>query len=126
MRIGKTWAVFECDAFDDSRKLLSLMPPRMAPQYVHFFVEQTFVDRYGDLTEKLDHKKQTSSNLRAKTIGSVVCLKLSGENKYIVAYKCVHSEILGDIFRFTYNKITHLDDGTHRIKESEYLEAKVS
>ncbi|EGR1115069.1 hypothetical protein EFU35_07160 [Vibrio cholerae] len=125
MKIGKTWAVFECDDVDDSRKLLSLMPPRLPSKYVHFFVEQTYVDRYGDLNEKLAHKKCNSVNLKAQANGSVVILKLPGEDKYIIAYRCMNSEILGNTFRFTFRKFIHRENGLHKTAESDYLEAEV-
>ncbi|WP_146161113.1 hypothetical protein [Vibrio splendidus] len=124
MEIGKTWAILEWDETDDSKKLLSLMPPKSPVKYVHMFVEQTYVDRYGDLDDRLAHKKRTSLNLRAQSSGSAITLKLNGESRFIIAYKCLHSRIQDGTFYFTFNKIVLLADGLHRTEESDTFTAK--
>lgn len=104
MKIGKAWLVIEKDDVTDYSKLISIMPPRLPTRYVKLFVEQTFVDRYGDLNEKIAHKKRTSKILKAKDHGSVVSLKVSGESKYLVAYCTLDSRINKNQIYYTFPK----------------------
>ena len=125
MKIGKAWLVIEKDENIGYSKLLSIMPPRLALKYVKLFVEQMFVDRFGDLNERIMHKKRNSNILKAQADGSVVTLKVSGESKYVVAYCAVNSRIERGMIYFTFHKAIPHKNECYNIIESVELEAYI-
>ena len=124
-KIGKAWLIIEKDENSGISKLLSIIPPRLTSKYVRFFVEQTYVDRYGDLNERIIHKKRTSRNLRAVNNDSVITLKIPGESRFIVAYYAMNSRIKGDKIYFTFPKFVPYKTDYYNIVESDELAALI-
>ena len=124
MKIGKAWLVVERDEGTDYSKLISIMPPRLPSKYVKLFVEQTFVDRHGDLNEKIMHKKRASKVLKAINQGSVISLKVSGEKKYIVAYCTIDSRVDGKKIYYKFPLAVPYK-GAYQVIESEELSADI-
>jgi hypothetical protein len=61
MNHGAGWIVFEESYHERTRRLLSILPARRNRKEVISFVQQTYVDRFASVAEKLSYKKHPKS-----------------------------------------------------------------
>lgn len=91
MNFGKGWVVFECInnnltiEIDDTKRLISILPPRYTNEFISKFITQLYVDRHADWEDKLLHKKQKLAAIKPRSNGSVVYI---GENILYMAIYC--------------------------------------
>lgn len=57
MNHGAGWIIFEESYPDGTRRLLSILPARRNPKEVTRFLQQSYVDRFATIDEKLHFKK---------------------------------------------------------------------
>lgn len=111
MDFGKGWVIFECIndysvyEIDNSKELISILPPRYTQKIVSKFILQMYIDRYADWEDKLLHKKQKLTSIKPIINGSSIyvgrdlmlmalcCDKIKKiENKLEVKYKITNIE----------------------------------
>lgn len=114
MDFGKGWVIFECvndfsiHQLNDSKVLISILPPRYTQKTISKFILQMYVDRYADWEDKLLHKKQRLTSIKPSINGSSISV---GRELMLIAFYCDKIKKNGNELEVEY-KITDIENLT--------------
>ncbi len=57
MNLGTGWVIIEESFHSTEKRLVSIISARKCQKYVRDFMEQTYVDKFASINEKLSYKK---------------------------------------------------------------------
>lgn len=110
MNQGAGWIVFEESHHEGTRRLLSILPARRNRKEVVFFLQQTYVDRFASLAEKISYKKHPKSSpfsVLADAYGGPISV---GHEPFYVAIYARKIVIRDNLLVFRYRIATNRDD----------------
>lgn len=117
MNHGPGWIVFEESQRKGTRRLLSILPARRKPKDVISFVQQTYVDRFASIDEKLRYKKHPESSPFNVLSDPHGCTIHVGDEPVYVAIRA-HQIVLEDnVLKFHYRIVVSLDDSSSPVFE---------
>ena len=110
MNYGAGWIVFEESFHERTRRLLSILPARRNRKEVTHFVQQSYVDRFASIREKLGYKKHPESSpfsVLDDVYGGPIHV---GHEPFFVAIYARKIEIKEDVLFFYYRVAVNRDD----------------
>lgn len=102
---GKGWVIIEVNTHNNDKNLISILDARLSENYIKKYMEQTYIDKYASIEEKIKYKSNRSSwpYRVSQTINMYGGILDCGHNNMFVAYKCHHLQLNDNSLTFTYN-----------------------
>lgn len=117
MNHGAGWVVFEESPSEGTRKLLSVLPARRNRSEVIAFIQQSYVDRFASIEERISYKKHPKSspfNVLADNYGGPIHV---GHEPFFVGIYARKIILKGNLFEFYYRIATNRGDPFNPIFE---------
>ncbi len=118
MNIGTAWLVIEESFHNNEKRLISVLSARRSQNYICDYIEQTYVDKFASINEKIAYKKNKKHspfkiNNYEKNGTTISC----GHDPIFKAYYCYSIKLHEEILMFKYR--VYKGDYGHRVS-SEY------
>ena len=119
MKLGKAWVIIEKSRHSTERHLVSVINARKGQKYIRDFMEQTYVDKFASINEKISYKKnREKSPFRIENYEQTRHIISCGHDPMIFkAYYCHKLKLNGETLTFKYRVFK--GDLEHRVS-NEY------
>ena len=107
--IGKAWIIHSEDTSGGSIELISILSPRKTIRHVAEYVEQSYVDRFASIEEKIAYKKKRSNWPYPAEILQPAYVVSCGFGPYYLAHHCHHIRVDGNWLIGEYRFVKAID-----------------
>ena len=101
MNLGTGWLIIEESFHSAEKHLVSIISARRCQEYVRDFMEQTYVDKFASINEKLSYKKnRKQSPFKIEKYEQTGTTISCGHEPMFKAYYCHQLKLIGNILVF--------------------------
>lgn len=98
MNLGTGWVIIEESFHSTEKRLVSIISARKCQKYVRDFMEQTYVDKFASINEKLSYKKnRKQSPFKIEKYEQTGTTISCGHDPMFRAYYCHQLKLIGNI-----------------------------